>query len=427
MFYISKAKDLKIKDKALCNEMSEARSSLAKAGKRFRTQGISKRVRNIIISPIKEMQLLQSEVEGTISFGQGVPSFNTPANIRKAAIDAINQNKADKYLLMSGMLELKREIAKSLKKNYGAIADYKKEIFVSVGAMEAIMAAIMTTVGRGDEVILFTPCFSSHIEQVLLAEGKPIFVPLIEEQGWKLDVDKFKKAITKKTKAVIICNPSNPTGTLFSENELNAIANIAKKRKLFIITDETYDYLVYDNNKYFSLCSRQDLNGMIISCFSFSKKYAMTGYRVGFMYADEGIIDHVLKVHDATTIVAPAVSQYAALEALQGPQHEPEKFVVELQKRRDLICKRLDRLKKVFFYQKPQGAYYIFPKIKIKNVDAIQFCLDLLYKAKVVAVPGDAFGHAGKGHLRLSFACSREEINEGFDRLEKYFKEIGLI
>jgi aminotransferase len=322
---------------------------------------------------------------------------------------------------------LKQAVARHLERTKGIIVDPEAELFISCGAMEALAAGLATIIERGDEVLLPSPNYSSHIEQILFAEGIPVFVPLIEEEGWRLDIRRFKQAVTKKTKAVLICHPMNPTGTVFSKEELTALAEIAIERNLLVIADEAYDFLVYDGLPSFSLSSIPELKKNLISCHSFSKAYCMTGWRVGYMHAPSRLIDQVLKVHDAFAICAPTVSQYAALAALQatnGVNGEGDKFIrhliSSLDSRRKVTCRSLDRLSHILDYQRPNGAYYVFPKILLDGVGSVEMAIKLLYEAKVVTVPGNGFGPTGKGHLRLSFGATEDEIIEAFERIESW-------
>jgi aminotransferase len=377
------------------------------------------------------MPLLASKVEGCVSLGQGIPSFATPPFIREAVIEELRKNDTiGKYSLQPGVPELKIEIAKRLKQTKGIHVNPETDVFVSCGAMEALAAGIATVIERGDEVLLTSPNYASHIEQILFAEGKPVFVPSIEEKGWNLDIDGFKRAITPKTKAILICCPMNPTGAVFSEKELRAIARIALDNNLYVIADEAYDFLVYDDLPYFSLASIPELQPNIIATYSFSKMYCMTGWRVGYMYASERIIDQVLKVHDAFAICAPTISQHAALSALRatdGKQGEGDAFIQELttalDSRRQLICQRLDNLSQIFSYQKPKGAYYIFPKIILEGINSMDMALKLLYEAKVITIPGNGFGPTGEGHIRLSYGGTEQQINRAFDRLDEWAKK----
>ena len=232
----------------------DGRSVYRSVGKEEDLSGISKRVAQITVSAIKQMPVLASKVPGAVSLGQGIPSFGTPPFITEGVIRALREDgRIGKYSLQPGLPELKAEIAGHLYRTKGVPVDPDTELFVSCGAMEALAASIATVVDRGDEVLIPSPNYASHIEQILFAEGVPVFVPLREEDGWKLDVERFREAITPKTKAILICSPMNPTGSVFSQDEIRAIANLAIERDLFVIADESYDFLVYDQLRHSSL------------------------------------------------------------------------------------------------------------------------------------------------------------------------------
>ena len=406
------------------------RSVYKSIGKEEELGGISKRVAQISVSAIKQMPVLAKHVSGAVSLGQGIPSFRTPEFITSAVRDAlINDERIGKYSLQPGMPELKHEIARYLEWKKGVLVDPEREIFVSCGAMEALAAGIATIVDRGDEVLIPTPNYASHIEQVLFAEGIPVFVPLLEEQGWRLDAEGFRKAITDRTKAIILCNPMNPTGAVFSRDDIQEIANLAVERNLYVIADEAYDFLVYDNLAHVSLTSFEELRNRLIAIFSFSKMFCMTGWRVGFMHAPPKIIDQVLKVHDAFAICAPTISQYAALSALRvtnGRDGEGDTFIKKLvstlDERRKLTCGRLDELTSLFSYQEPKGAYYVFPRIENTSLSSMDLALRILYEAKVITIPGNGFGPSGEGHIRFSFGGTEDEINSAFKRIKEWVK-----
>ncbi len=399
------------------------RSALQASGKKFRTHGISSRAKQITVSAIKEMPLLASRIGGCVSLGQGIPSFPTPEHIREAVREHLAADSGiGKYSLQPGMIELREAIAESMFDRWSVSVDPLKEICVTVGAMEGLMAGLLTVVDRGDEVIMPSPNYASHIEQVLLAEGVPVFVPLLED-GWKLDIEAVRKAVTPRTKAMIVCTPHNPTGAIFGEDDLRKLAEIALENDFFLISDETYEFLTYDGPGHFSLTALPELKHNLIAAFSFSKKYAMTGWRVGYVYSSEGVLDHIMKVHDACAICAPTISQYAALAALKGPQECVEEIRTTLRNRRDLTCSRLKRLENYFRFVTPQGAYYLMARSLIPGMDSMTLALRLLREAKVVTVPGAAFGPTGEGHIRLSFGGDEAEINEAFDRMEKWFAE----
>jgi aminotransferase len=406
--------------------MTTTRSALEASGKTYRTQGISKRVRQIALSAIKEMPLLAAKVGGCVSLGQGIPSFPTPPHIVDTVCRVLRELPASgKYSLGPGMPVLRQAIASQLSQEKGIPVDPDREICVTVGAMEALLAGILTVVERGDEVILPSPNYASHIEQVLLAEGVPVFVPL-RESDWQLGPEAIRRAITPKTRAIVLCNPHNPTGALFSADTVRQVAALAAAHNLVVICDEAYDFLTYDGRPHFSLMSLPEMRERIIATFSFSKKYAMTGWRIGYVFASEGILDQMMKIHDALAICAPTISQYAALAALQGPQECVVEIRQALQQRRDLTCRRLDALARWFSYVQPQGAYYLMARYHGFDVDSVTFALRLLNEARVVTIPGGAFGPTGEHHVRLSFGGTEEEINEAFDRLEGWVLRCGM-
>ena len=294
--------------------------------------------------------------------------------------------------------------------------------YIREGAIEGLFASVLAFVDPGDEVIFSSPTYSTHIRQVVLASGKPVIVPLIEEEGFRLDIEGIKNAITPRTKAIIYCSPSNPTGTVFSEKQLRQLAEIALDNNLIIINDEAYEYFTFDGQKHFSVASIPEMKKNVISCFTFTKTYAMTGWRIGYLYANEEFIPQINKAHIPMAICAPVVSQYAALAALKGSQDCVDKFREHYLNARNLMCERLDLLNSVFEYQKPGGSYLMFPKILLKEgKDSTAFCKKLLKEARVSTTPGIAFGPTGQSHLRMSFCVTEDEINKAFDRMEKYF------
>jgi aminotransferase len=279
----------------------------------------------------------------------------------------------------------------------------------------------MAAIDPGDEVILPSPTYSTHIRQVVIASGKPVFANTIENEGFRLNLDNVRKAISAKTRAILYCSPSNPTGTVFSKEELRGLADIALEHNLLVITDEAYEYFVYDDHSHFSIGSFPDMKKNVVSCFTFTKTYAMTGWRLGYVHADEELIPQISKAHIPFAICAPVVSQYAALAALQGSQDCVKNFKDHYFAMRNVMCERLDELESVFEYQKPAGSYLMFPRIVIpEGRDSASFCKKLLSEAKVSTTPGIAFGPTGEQHLRLSFCVSEEMIHKAFDRMKNF-------
>lgn len=406
------------------------RSAIAAAGHAFRTKNISRRAQRIVISPIKEMSILADDLQektgdDIVSFGQGIPYVDTPANIKKGVEKALQKKSTARYTLEPGMTELRELIGKHLESSRGISSiSPKKEIMVTVGCQEAVACALAATVDEGDEVLLFTPCFASHIEQAIQFGGTPVFVPLDEKNGWKVNLRALEEKVTKKTKVILFSNPSNPTGAVLSKKEVEGIAKIAKRHDLIVITDETYDFLLYDGASHYSPASLAGVRDRVVLCGSFSKKYALTGYRVGFAYADSGIIDQMLKVHDALAICAPAISQEAAIVALKGSQSFVKDLARKMTLNRRLMCEKLDQMREFFSYQKPTGAYYILARYTFSKINSFDLALKILKEARVITIPGGAFGPAGEGHIRFSFACSPEEIRDGFSRLQRWASQL---
>ncbi|MEA2071219.1 MAG: pyridoxal phosphate-dependent aminotransferase [Asgard group archaeon] len=382
----------------------------------------SKRILQIQKSAIHEMTRLSKQLDDVAFLSWAKPTSDTPEHIKQGAIDAIKEGYVGGYSTSTGLPALREEIAKKLQRDNN-IKARPQELIVTVGAIEGLSAAIMATVDPGDEVILPTPTYSTHIRQVLLASAKPVLVPLLEEEGFALDIPAIEKAITPKTKAIVYCSPSNPTGTVFSEKNLRKLAAIALENDLVVITDEAYEYFVFDDAKHFSIGSIPDMAENTISCFTFTKTYAMTGWRLGYLHAAKSVITQIKKAHIPMAICAPVVSQYAALAALVGPQDCVLEFRDHYLKTRNQMCGRLDELPEVFEYVKPNGSYLMFPKILHEDgQDSTAFCKKLLKEAKVSTTPGIAFGTTGEQHLRLSFCVPEEEIEKAFNRMEKYFK-----
>ncbi|GAH37374.1 unnamed protein product, partial [marine sediment metagenome] len=252
----------------------------------------SNRVKQISKSAIHEMTRLSKEIEDVAFLSWAKPTSDTPEHIKEGAIAAIRDGLAGGYSETSGLSKLREEIVKKLKRDNNIDADVS-QVIVTVGAIEGLSAAVMALIDPGDEVILPSPTYSTHIRQVVIASGKPVFVPTIEEKGFTLDIEGIENAITPKTKAILYCSPSNPTGTVFVEEQLRQLAKIALDNDLMVITDEAYEYFTYDGYKHFSIGSIPEMRKNVVSCFTFTKTYAMTGWRVGYLHADEELIPQI--------------------------------------------------------------------------------------------------------------------------------------
>ena len=381
---------------------------------------LSQRVNAIKSSLIKEMS---KKREGVISLAQGVPQIEIREEIKDAIrkIQEKENEKVFKYTEQAGLYELRELIAQRLEEQLKKNIDVE-EVIITAGAISGLFCTLSSILDEDDEVILFTPTYASYIEQILLLKAKPVFVELSKNE-WNINPTKIREAITERTKCIIVCSPSNPTGTLLNEEELKQIAEIAKENNMFVIADNTYEDLVYDYKKTSTATLPKIANEQYIGISSFSKNIPLSGLRIGYVYANKEIIKGITKVNDAFSICAPSLSQYIIFELLRN---KSEKACIistrnTLKKRRDLICERLDNLTEYFTYKRPEGALYVFVKL-LKTNDDTQFCKELLEEAKVSVVPGSCFGPNGEGFVRMSFGATEEVINEAFDRIEAFLK-----
>lgn len=398
----------------------------------FHNNIVANRVKSANISAIKKMMALAFEEtrkgKEIVSLSVGIPFYKMPKYLKEQTLKALAEKAdIDKYTFFAGMDKLRDLIASKIRDQM-QIKTTREEILITPGSMGALMYTMTTILNKGDEVILFSPYFSSHAEQIKLAEGIPVEVPLIEPNKkdgfYRIDFDLLNKKINKKTKAILVCSPANPTGAVLLKQDLLKLAEIIKKNNLYLINDEVYDFLIYDNKEYFNISTIKDLWPKVIRCWSFSKKYGMTGWRLGYLHTNHKLIQHILKVHDSTIVCASHVAQEAGYIALSSDKELEEELLrnkKQFEKNRQLICQRLDRLSDLFSYIKPQGAYYIFPKYHLK-MKSINFAKKLLYEAGVAVVPGIGFGKAGEYHIRISFGGYFEDINKAFDKIEKWWR-----
>jgi aspartate/methionine/tyrosine aminotransferase len=384
---------------------------------------VSNRATSLWLSGIKEMAMLAARVDDAVSLAWGIPSFPTPAYIRHAVIQQLNSDEEiGKYALPDGLDELRSLVADKHEADTGVAIDADDHVMITAGNMQGMYSLLHVITNPGDEIILTDPCFASHIQQVLICGGKPVHWALNEDSGWSLDVDALSRLVNEKTKAIIINSPSNPTGKIFSRRNLLRIGEMARANEFMVIIDDPYSHFTYENReKYFNLASQMKLFDDIAYLYSFSKAYAMSGWRLGYMILPAHLKNQLIKVHDLNMICTPRVSQIAGIAALSGDSRHLTEFEATFARRRDLICQRLDALPHVFAYVKPEGAYYVFPKILAEHGCARDFCLALLEQSKVALVPGSAFGPSGEHHVRMTYCVSEDMINLAFDRLESRY------
>jgi len=388
---------------------------------------LSERVNKISISPtIKITQQaieMKSRGENLIDLSVGEPDFPTPQNIKEAAIKSI-ENNFTKYTINSGILELRKAISEKLRKENKL--EYKpEEIIVSSGAKHSIFNAIMSIVEDDDEVIIPAPYYVSYPHIVTLSNGKPVFIHTDEQTDFKITLEQLKNAITDKTKLLILCNPSNPTGSLYSRKDFEKLIPILEESEFYILSDEIYEKLIYDDNEFVSIASLSEkIKQKTITINGHSKSYSMTGWRIGYAAGPSEVINAMNKIQSHSTSNASSISQKAALEALTGQQDFIEYSRKEFEKRRNLLYNELTSIKGIKCF-KPQGAFYLFPNISYffgKKTDngviqtSFDFALYLLQSEKVVVVPGSAFG--AEGYIRLSYSTSQENLMEGVRRIK---------
>jgi len=384
---------------------------------------VSQYVHEAQISAIKEMAMRCANVPDAVSLTWGLPSFQTPEYIREGVKTYLDTDEdAGKYTLPDGLLTLRELTAETHYNKTGRKVDANKNVMISSGNMQGLNTLFHTMLDPGDEIILTDPCFASHIQQIVLFNGTPVYWKLDEANGWQLDIEKLPSLITDKTQAIVLVSPSNPTGKIFRKEDLLQVGRIAKQHNILIIIDDPYSDFLYENSvHYFNLASVEELKDHIVYLYSFSKSYAMSGWRLSYMVMPEELKIEALKVHDATMICASRVSQLAGIVALSEESNHKEIFQSVLSSRRDLIEQRLNNVPHVFEYQKPEGAYYVFPKIVLEHTTSWQFSIDLLNNVKVAVTPGSAFGPSGEGHVRMAYCVDEDAINLAFDRIEQYY------
>ena len=361
------------------------------------------RTKPIELSQIRKMFEITNP--NAINLGIGEPDFNVPENIKQAMKNSIDDNDTH-YTPNKGYIELREATANKIKKDNG-IETNPDNIIVTVGASEALYMCAQAFIESGDEVILPNPSFLSYEACVKLADGKIIPVDCKMENEFKLKADDVLEKITKNTKAIMLNSPSNPTGAVMEKEDIKAIADLSMDNDFLIISDEIYEKIIYDKKHY----SPAKYSDNVITLNGFSKTYAMTGLRIGYLTANEEYTEELLKIHQYNIACASTVSQRGAYEALTGPQDEVTKMVNEFKNRRDLIVKRLNEMG--YETVNAEGAFYVFPKIEDKEF------VQKAAEAGVITVPGAAFGSNGENHVRMSYANSYENIEKAMNILEE--------
>ena len=381
---------------------------------------LSQKITDIRPSGIRKFFDIVTEMKDAISLGVGEPDFDTPWRIRQEGIDSLEKGRTF-YTSNAGLKELRMEICNYLKNRYDLSYDYEKEVLITVGGSEAIDIAFRAMLDPGDEVIIPMPSYVSYLPCCELADGKPVVINLKNENEFKLTAEELKEAITDKTKLLILPFPNNPTGAIMTRKELEPIAEIVKEHDLYVISDEIYSELSYKGN-HVSIASFPGMKERTLVINGFSKGFAMTGWRLGYVCGPQIIIEQMFKVHQYAIMCAPTNSQYAALVGLQTCMKEVEQMRESYDERRRFLMKEFRRIGLPCF--EPFGAFYVFPCIKEFGMTSEEFATELLKDQKVAVVPGTAFGDCGEGFLRISYAYSLDDLRTAIGRLEAFIKKL---
>jgi aspartate aminotransferase len=357
-------------------------------------------------------------VEGIISLGIGEPDFDTPDHIKEAAKQALDDNFTH-YTVVPGILELRSAIADYLNEDYGLNYNPESEIILTCGATEALHDIMLAYLNPGDEVLVPDPGFLGYPEYVRIASGKPVWYPCPEKNNFQPDIDALNELITKKTVMIVINSPCNPTGAIFERKTLEGIAELAIDNNLFIVSDEVYEKLTYEDEHVHIPIATLGVADRTILVNGFSKTFAMTGWRLGYVCADADVLNAVGLAHMFTTVSTASFTQKAGLAALTGPKDNISKMRNEYRWRRDFFMKELNKIDNISCIM-PKGTFYVFPNISAFGKTSVEFSEYLIEKAKVVTVPGNAFGsNIGEGHIRMSLATSRENLKEALSRIKE--------
>ena len=377
-------------------------------------KSVNKVVQDMKPSGIRKFFDIVSEMPDAISLGVGEPDFDTPWHVVDEGIYSLERGKTY-YTSNSGLIELREEICKWYERKYNVSYNPATESIITVGGSEGIDLALRAMLNPGDEVIIPEPSYVSYVPCVSLAGGKPVIIDLKNENKFKLTEEELASHITDKTNVLILSYPNNPTGAIMTKEDLEPIAELAKKHDLYVISDEIYSELTYTEEPHFSIASLPGMQERTIVINGFSKAYAMTGWRLGYALAPKDIAKLMVKIHQFCIMCAPTTSQYAAIEALKNGDKDIANMRKSYDERRRYLLKRLSDIGMPAF--EPQGAFYIFPSIQGFGMSSDEFATKLLESQKLAVVPGNAFGNSGEGFIRISYAYSIDQLREALDRI----------
>lgn len=371
-------------------------------------------------SGIRKFFDLVSEMKDAISLGVGEPDFETPWHIREEGIHSLEQGRTF-YSSNAGLMELRNAISDKVREEHGISYHAKEEVMVTVGGSEAIDLAMRVILTPEDEVLIPEPCYVSYLPCAKMAYGVPVPIQLEEKDEFRLTPEKLEKAITEKTKLLVLPFPNNPTGGIMEERDLEEIVPIILKHNLYVLTDEIYSALSY-KGKHHSIIEFPGMRERTVYINGFSKAYAMTGWRLGYACAEERILKQMLKLHQFAIMCAPTTSQYSAVEALRNGDADVRKMRDAYDERRRFLVYHLRKMGLDCF--EPYGAFYVFPSIRKFGLSSEEFAEKLLKEEKVAVVPGNAFGASGEGFIRISYAYSLDNLKKAMERMERFIKSL---
>lgn len=370
----------------------------------------------------EEARKLEKQGKKVIHLESGRPDFDTPVHIKEAAKQALDQGLVH-YTSNYGLTELREAIAEKLRKDNGLVYDPDGEIIATVGASEALFVAMLCLLNPGDEVLVPDPSFLNYFHCARMAGARPVAVPLREADGFRLNPNLVRSALTPRTKGLVLISPHNPTGSVLDIETLSALAEIAVERDLFVISDEIYEKLVYDGARHRSIASFPGMWERTVVLNGFSKAYSMTGWRLGYVAAPKAMADIFVRMHQYLTACAPSFSQRGGAAAYKGPQNCVDQMVAEFDRRRKLVVGELTTMEGITC-ARPQGAFYVFPSVRALGRSDVDLAHYLLREAQIALVPGSTFGVHGEGYLRISYANSYENVEEALRRMREALRRL---
>lgn len=381
---------------------------------------ICDKIKKIKPSGIRRLFDIANEIPDVISLGVGEPDFDTPWHIREEGIYSLHKGRTF-YTSNMGLIELREEIARFMRRKYGLNYDPKHEVVLTVGGSEAIDIALRATLNPGDEVVFPQPCFVSYEPCVLLSDGVPVPIELSAATEFRLQPEQLEAAITQKTKVLMISYPNNPTGAVMERGDLEKLVPVILKHDLLVISDEIYSELSY-KERHVSIASLPGMHERTVVINGFSKSYAMTGWRLGWACAPAHIMEYMVKIHQFGIMSAPTISQYAAVSALKNGDKDTAMMAESYNQRRRFLMETFREMRLPCF--EPYGAFYVFPDISEFGMGSEEFCTELLRAENVAVVPGSAFGGCGDRHVRISYAYSIDELKEAMSRIARFIEKL---